>query len=271
MIYHNITPSSYFVRYRPELAHKLDEGRAQLAELRKDFSVSLGDSRFNADELLELGFERVGILPICMDYRRFDITPDTSVARRLADGRVNILFVGRCAPNKAHLDLLEILARLRDSGSNVRLVLAGRYDGNETYFNELQSRSAQLGIFDDVIFTGLVTDAELLSYYRGSHFFISMSDHEGFCVPLVEAMQFDIPIIAYGATAVAETMGKAGIVLTNKADFDAIAALVRVIAGDERLREKVLESQRKRRDDFELSKTLQRFDEIIDDLLGRAS
>ena len=271
MIYHNITPSEYFARYRPELAVKLDEGRVQLAGLSNSFALSLGDSQFNADELLALGFKNVGVLPICLDYRRFDTDSDPGIARRLADGRNNILFVGRCAPNKAHVDLIEILARLHDSGSNTRLILAGRYDGNEAYFSELQALCAQRRVFDDILFTGLVTDADLLAYYRGSHIFMSMSDHEGFCVPLVEAMQFDLPIIAFGATAVAETMGDSGIVLNDKSDYEAIAALVRVLIGDDALREKVLVSQRKRREDFDSAKTLAMFDGYIDTLAGYIS
>jgi glycosyltransferase involved in cell wall biosynthesis len=270
MIYHNITPGSFFVRYRPELAVKLEEGRAQLARLRDDFEVSLGDSRFNADELAALGFKNVDVLPICLDFRRFDTVPDAAVAGRLADGRQNILFVGRFAPNKAHADLIGVLARLRASGSNVRLILAGRYDGNEAYFAELRARADQLGVFDDVIFTGLITDAELLAYYQGSHVFLSLSDHEGFCVPLVEAMWFDLPIVAFGSSAVAETMGNAGIVLLDKNDHEAIGALIRIVIGDEVLRNAVVATQRTRRDDFQVEKTLAIFDRIIDKLLSRA-
>lgn len=267
MIYHNITPSAFFARYRPELAVKLDEGRAQLAGLRGAFPLYLGDSQFNADELIELGFENVQVLPICLDYARFDAEGDAGVARRLSDGRNNILFVGRCAPNKGHAELIEILARLNASGSNARLILAGRYDGNEAYFSELQALCARLGVIGDVVFTGLITDAELLSYYRNSHLFLSMSDHEGFCVPLIEAMQFDLPIVAYGATAVRETMGEAGVVLNDKEDPEAIAALIRIVIGDAGLREQMLVTQRRRREDFDASKTLRLFDAYIDELL----
>jgi glycosyltransferase involved in cell wall biosynthesis len=248
---------------------KLEEGRAQLVELRDDFTVSLGDSQFNADELRALGFQNVDVLPICLDFRRFDVDPDAAVAGRLADGRKNILFVGRFAPNKAHDDLIRVLASLRSSMSNVRLILAGRYDGNEAYFAELQALAEQQGVFDDVIFTGLITDAELLAYYQGSHLFLSLSDHEGFCVPLVEAMWFDLPIIAYGSSAVGETMGSSGIVLRDKSDHDAIGALIRIIFGDEELRRKILESERLRRDDFRIENTLATFDRIVDGLLTR--
>ncbi len=267
MIYHNITPSEFFARYRPELAIKLDEGRAQLAGLRDAFTLSLGDSQFNADELIELGFNNVGVLPICLDYRRFDAPADAGVARRLSDGRNNMLFVGRVAPNKGHADLIRILGKLDASASNTRLILAGRYDGNEAYYSELQTLAAQLGISHDVVFTGLITDADLLAYYRNSHLFVSMSDHEGFCVPLIEAMEFDLPIVAYGATAVGETMGDAGIVIADKSDHEAIAALIRILIGDEKLREQVLTSQRKRREEFTAAKTLRVFDGFIDRLL----
>jgi glycosyltransferase involved in cell wall biosynthesis len=270
MIYHNITPSSFFVRYRPELAMKLEAGRAQLAKLRDDFEISLGDSGFNADELRSLGFKHVDVLPICLDFRRFDTVPDAAVASRLADGRQNVLFVGRFAPNKAHHDLISVLARLRASGSNVRLILAGRYDGNEAYFTELRALADQLGVFDDVVFTGLITDAELLAYYQGSQVFVSLSDHEGFCVPLVEAMCFDLPVIAYGSSAVAETMGNSGIVLLDKSDHDAIAALTRIVIGDEALRNTIIATQRARRDDFRVDKTLATFDRIVDRLLSCA-
>jgi glycosyltransferase involved in cell wall biosynthesis len=148
----------------------------------------------------------------------------------------------------------------------VRLLLAGRYDGNESYFAELQALAAHLGVFDDVIFTGLITDAQLLAYYRGSHVFLSLSDHEGFCVPLIEAMWFDLPVIALGSSAVGETMGSAGIVLRDKADYDAIGALIRIVIGDTSLRETILAAQRRRRRDFDAETTLATFDRIVDTL-----
>jgi glycosyltransferase involved in cell wall biosynthesis len=264
MIYHNITPGEFFVRYRPELAATLEAGRAQLGDLREAFAIAIGDSRFNADELAALGFRNLDVLPICMDFRRFDVDPDPAVANMLADGRVNILFVGRFAPNKGHADAIDVLARLRRSGSNVRLILAGRYDGNEAYFAELQAQAAHLDVFDDVVFTGLITDGQLLAYYRGSHVFLSLSDHEGFCVPLVEAMWFDLPVIALGSSAVGETMGYAGIVLRDKRDHDAIGALIRIVMGDAALREAVLTSQHRRRMDFDADTTLAAFDHIVD-------
>jgi glycosyltransferase involved in cell wall biosynthesis len=269
MIYHNITPGHFFARYRPELAQKLDTGRAQLQTLNGAFAHALGDSQFNVDELAANGFGALDVLPICMDFTRFDVEPDADVAARLADGRTNILFVGRFAPNKAHAELLRVLAFLRDAGSDVRLILAGRYDGNEAYFDELQTQAAELGVLDDVIFTGLISDGALLAYYRGSHLYLSLSDHEGFCVPLIEAMWFELPVIAYGATASGETLGYAGLVLDDKRDLEALAALVRIVLADAELRERIVASQRRRREDFSLAASLAVFDRVVDGLVSR--
>jgi glycosyltransferase involved in cell wall biosynthesis len=267
MIYHNITPAVYFRRLRPELADRLDEGRADLAALNDSFAVLAADSQFNADELAELGYEDVHVLPIVADYRRFDVDPNPDIVRLMADDHKNMLFVGRYAPNKALQDLIRVLAALRRVGTHVRLVLAGRYDGNESYYAELRAEALNLGVLDAVVFTGLITDADLLAYYRGADIFLSLSEHEGFCVPLVEAMAFDIPIIAFASSAIGETLGSAGILLRDKSDPEAIAALIRIVLEDQKLQVKVLQSQRQRLRQFSADRTF----EVLDDLVARLS
>jgi glycosyltransferase involved in cell wall biosynthesis len=269
MIYHNITPASFFRRLRPELAKRLDEGRADLGKLSRTFAAVAADSEFNAQELRELGYAEVDVLPIVADFRRFDVEPDFDAVAQVSDGQKTILFVGRYAPNKALHELIEVLACLRRAGSATRLVLAGRYDGNESYYAELRSKALELGVFESVIFTGLISDAQLLAYYLSADVFLSLSDHEGFCVPLVEAMAFNIPIIAFGSSAIPETLGNTGLLLTEKTDVNEIAALVRIVLEDEALRRTLVHDQRRRLGEFSSAFTLAKLDELMAKLMAQ--
>jgi len=267
MIYHNITPASFFRRLRPELAKRLDEGRADLGKLNQTFAVVAADSEFNAEELRELGYAEVDVLPIVADYRRFDVDPDFDAVAQVSDGQKTMLFVGRYAPNKSLHELIDVLAYLRRAGSATRLVLAGRYDGNESYYAELRAKALELGVFESVIFTGLISDAQLLAYYLSADVFVSLSDHEGFCVPLVEAMAFGIPIIAFGSSAIPETLGKTGLLLTDKSDLSEVAALVRIVLEDEALQRTIVNDQRRRLAEFSSARTLAKVDELMSKLM----
>ena len=172
--------------------------------------LALGDSEFNRQELEALGFAPTGVLPIAVDTAGMT-TPRRipSLEKILGDGLINILFVGRIVPNKQiedHIRLAEVYKRYVDS--YYRFVFVGRYDAVPRYYNAIRAMILQYQMLPErFLFPGAVTDAELAAYYRWADVYVSMSEHEGFCVPLVEAMATDVPVLAYAAGAVPETLG----------------------------------------------------------------
>ena len=250
LVYHNITPAEFFEPFWPEHAAVLRRGRDDLAKLAADFPISAGVSRYNADELASLGFRQPGVLPISVDPSRWDFAPDPLLMEELQDGRTNLLFVGRIAPNKRQDDLVRAFERYLRIDLEARLILVGKAEENDPYATHLDSIIDELGLRDSVLLPGSITDAQLAAYWRTASVFWSMTEHEGFCVPLVEAMWFDVPIVAFRSSAVPETLGKAGLMFTDKDDIDEIAALVSIVVTDERLRRAVIDAQRMRRLDF---------------------
>ncbi|MBV8886714.1 MAG: glycosyltransferase [Chroococcidiopsidaceae cyanobacterium CP_BM_RX_35] len=250
LIYHNITPAEFFQPYRPEFAKILEKGRAELNQLASPFSISVGDSAYNAAELAASGFYQPGVLPITVDPMKWDIAADASWMKQLQDGKSNLLFVGRLSPNKRQDHLLEAFAHYLTMDRNARLIIVGSHETKNPYWTHIVNTTRKLGLTGHVIVTGQVNDSQLLAFYRTAHLFWSMSEHEGFCVPLVESMWFDIPVLAYKSSAVPETMGEAGIIFTSKDDFIKVAALAKLLVKDKDLRLKVIEAQRKRRERF---------------------
>jgi glycosyltransferase involved in cell wall biosynthesis len=250
LIYHNITPAKFFQPYRPEFAKILEQGRKELKQLSKYFPLSVGDSAYNATELVECGFSQPGVLPIIIDPSKWDIPADAELMHKLQDGKTNLLFVGRLAPNKRQDDLLKAFSAYLTMDCNARLILVGSGETNDPYYCHLMNAIEQLGITNSVMLPGQVNDAQLLAFYRSADLFWSMSEHEGFCVPLVEAMWFDIPILAYKSSVIPETLGKAGLMFNSKDDFIQIAALAKIMTKNQELRSKVIKAQRQRRDWF---------------------
>lgn len=250
LIYHNITPAEFFQPYRPEFAKILEKGRSELKQLAPHFTISVGDSAYNAADLAASGFAEPGVLPIAVDPQKWDIPADAALMAKLQDGKSNLLFVGRLAPNKCQDDLVEAFAHYLTLDQQARLILAGNGEPSDPYYCHLINTIERLNLTQHVLLTGQVDDTQLLALYRTAHLFWSMSEHEGFCVPLVEAMWFDIPILAYKSSAVPETLGEAGILFTSKNDLSQVAALAKLLVKDRLLRSKVTFAQRRRRESF---------------------
>lgn len=268
LIYHNITPAEFFAPYRPEFAKILEQGRRDLKYLAQHFPLSIGDSAYNASELATCGFPNPGVLPIAIDPRKWDISPDPELMEKLQDGKANLLFVGRLAPNKRQDHLVEAFAHYLRMDREARLILVGCGDINDPYLSSLINLIQTLGLTDSVMLPGKVNDAQLLAFYQTAHLLWSMSEHEGFCVPLVEAMWFDIPILAYKSTAVPETLAQAGLMFTSKDDLAKVAAAAKILVRDEVLRSKVIKAQRKRRNNFLHKKIFERLDILISQMSG---
>jgi len=263
LIYHNITPASFFEPYRPEFAGLLAEGRKDLSALAANFTISAGDSAFNAAELEESGFRDPGVLPIIINPVKWNCPPDFELMDRLQDGKTNLIFVGRIAPNKCQHDLVAAFCKYLRLDPNARLILVGIGHPQDPYYVQVCSLIEVNGLSDRVLLTGRITDAELQSYYRTADLFWSMSEHEGFGVPLVEAMWFDIPICAYKSSAVPETLGTAGVIFNTKENLLGVAALAKLVVKDPELKTKILRAQRQRRVEFLPEKVIPYLEDIL--------
>ena len=250
--YHNVTPAAFFAPYDAALFRLASLGRQELAGLAPSVDLALGDSEYNRRELEALGFPRTGVFPIAVDRSRITQTePRPALDEILDDGLVNFLFVGRIAPNKKiedHIRLGEHYKRYVDA--YYRFIFVGRYDVVPRYYSMIRALMTEYRLRNDrFIFTGPVPDAELAAYYRHAAVYVSLSEHEGFCVPLIEAMAADVPVLAYAAAAVPDTLGGAGVQFAPK-DLEYAAELLGSLAFDDGLRSRVIEGQRRRLQDF---------------------
>jgi len=245
ILYHNITPSSFFDYYQPQTAALLEAGRRQVASLAQTASVVMADSRYNARELEEAGYPPVTVLPLVLDFSALRGRRDEGFFRRWKDGRRNILFVGRVAPNKRHEDLLSAFHYFQKFVCPAsRLMLVGSSLGMETYRGLLVAKTKEFELAN-VEFTGTVTQAQLLAAYDAADAFLCLSEHEGFCIPVLEAMIRGVPVVAYDAGAIAETMDGAGVLLLEKR-YDWIAETLGRITGDAALRRALVAGQAER-------------------------
>ena len=249
MVYHNITPGQFFVGYDMKMAMLCDLGRRALAALSDSFDYVLADSDYNRQELRELGYScPIDVRPILIPYSDYDQRPDQATIDRYRDGWVNILFVGRVAPNKKQEDVIRAFNCYKKCfNPRSRLILAGS-TAIEEYAEQLKLY-IELNDIRDVIFPGHISFAQLLALYQTADVFLCMSEHEGFCVPLLEAMYFNVPVVARAAAAVPGTLGGAGILLPDKNPALAAAAVDRLVT-DAAFRQTVIEGQRRRLDDF---------------------
>ena len=250
--YHNVTPPSFFADYDPRLFRLALIGRQEVSSLVGRVDVALGVSDYNRRELEQLGFERTGVMPLAVDLGRLrNAAPRPSLDYALDDELVNFLFVGRIAPNKRiedHIKLAEHYKRYVDA--YYRFIFVGRYDAVPRYYSTIRALMADYRLLNErFIFTGPVSDEELAAYYRNAAVYISLSEHEGFCAPLLEAMAADVPVLAYSAAAVPETLAGAGIQFAPK-DLEHAAELLGALTFDDDLRAKVIAGQRRRLADF---------------------
>lgn len=242
LVYHNITPPEYFLGVHDQLVRQCYHGRRELLAYRTRVDLALGDSEFNRQELDELGFSPTGVLPVVPGFAHLDGPPDVRIVRDFDDAWTNVLFVGRLIPNKRPDNLIRFFQAYKQLyNPRARLLLAGSYGGFETYLAQLHHLVVTLGA-EDVHILGQVTNEELAALYEVADVFLCASEHEGFCVPLVEAFYKQVPVLAYAATAVPATMDGGGILYTSR-DPRHVAALVNEVVSDPDLELRVLEAQ----------------------------
>jgi glycosyltransferase involved in cell wall biosynthesis len=231
--YHNITPADLLEAWVPEVGDEVRRGRAQLLELAPVTEFAVADSEFNERELLHAGYRSTRTVPLLLDLEGFAGSPDPQLAERLGEQRANggadLLFVGKVSPHKGQDDLVKSLAayrRLYDPQARLHIV-GGAI--SPAYQSAVERFAAELGLADAVEFAGSVTHEELIAYYANADAFVCLSNHEGFCVPLLEAMFHRVPIVSYRFTAVPETVATAGLVLPDKQPVRVAAAVDRVV------------------------------------------
>jgi glycosyltransferase involved in cell wall biosynthesis len=248
--YHNVTPDRFFRAVDDHLAHLLARGRAQMKELAGVADLNLADSGYNAEELREAGYGEAHVLPLALELRRLEAAADPEVLAKYQDGKLNVLFVGRCVPNKRLEDLLYAHYYLQNyHRPDARLLHVGSFAGTEPYLAMLQSVKRDLKL-NHVDFVGSVPESHLCAYYQLADVFLCMSEHEGFGIPLLEAMQARLPVLAFDSAAVAETMDGAGLLFRDKI-FDEIAAWTVRLAEPGPLRDQVIAQQNKRLQRYE--------------------
>jgi glycosyltransferase involved in cell wall biosynthesis len=258
--YHNITPAPFFARWEPAIAGALMKGRRQLAELEARADLGI------------LGYEHTSVVPILLDVAQLDSAPhDTATFGRLSDakrsGGTDWLFVGRLAPNKAQHDLVKAFAayrRLYDD--RARLHLVGGSSSHQ-YETALTAFVDALELGDAVEITGGVSAGALTAHFETADVYVVASEHEGFCVPLLEAMHHRIPIVAYAATAVPETLGDAGLLLDAK-DAYTIATAVQRVVTDNALRAQLVEAGTARLREFDIAKSRRKLLDAIEPVVG---
>lgn len=249
LVYHNVTPPEFFAPFDDGAAQSCRRGLDNLREMKKGVTRCIADSNYNASDLRHAGYTvPIDICPILIPFQDYQRAPEQGTVERYKDGITNIIFVGRVAPNKKFEDVISVFAAYQKLDPKSRLIFVGSYDRNGNYYKFLQKHLQSLHL-DHVEFTDHIPFERILAFYQVADVFLCMSEHEGFCVPLVEAMYFDVPVVAYGSTAIPETMGGAGAVLNTK-EPETVAQIVYDIVTDDQKKEKMIEAQRKRLKDF---------------------
>lgn len=250
IVYHNMTPSKYFRLLDPALAADLDEGRKQICDLAGIADINLAVSAYNASELTEAGYKDVKVLPLPVDLDSFSSTDvDPHTMRELGGGVYNILFVGRCAPNKKIENLVDALYYLTKIEPNVRFIHVGTQAGAEAYYSLVRARANIYALQNFLPLNG-VSQRTLNACYASAHAFLCLSEHEGFCAPLIEAMLHQVPVFALEAAAVPETLGGAGVLFSAPPDYPVIAETIAEVLHNKKLRDEIVAKQNKRLDAF---------------------
>ena len=242
LVYHNITPPEYFIGVHKLLVKLCFHGRRELRAYIDRCELALGDSEYNRQEIDALGFRQTGVLPVVPGFAHLDLPSDRAVAAGFDDQWTNILFVGRLVPNKKFEDVIRAFHAYRTRHNpRSRLLLVGSYSGFETYLAMLQGLRARLGT-PDVHFLGHVSDEELTAIYDVADLFLCASEHEGFCVPLIEAFYKRVPVLAYASTAVPTTMDGGGVLYETKDPLE-VARLMEAVLDSREVEEAILASQ----------------------------
>lgn len=262
LLYHNITPPSFFPR-ESGFRHYAKVGLQMLSKYREMVSGAFADSEYNAAELVRRGYCDVEVVPLLRDFSSLRWRKHDPRPYYFETPRYQLLFVGRISPNKGQMHLVRFLAEHGDSFEYpLHLTLVGHSAHGEDYALALESQIERLGLKDRVEITGHVSDEVLYGHYRAADAYVSYSEHEGFGVPLLEAMAFDVPVIAFDTSAVGSTLGNAGTRLKTN-EPDELAGVLHQLFEDPAARRAIARKQRERLNDFSRSVSAEKLLKVI--------
>ena len=261
LLYHNVTPAHFYNGLDEDKYIILSKARARLSELVPFAECAAGNSRFTENDLRQSGFRRTGTFMPNTAQRLDGLVPGPQLLDRLAE-RHSLLFVGRMAPNKRQDDLIKLLWYYRQIDPRAELVLIGGWL-EQLYGLRLKQLAYDLHLEAQVHFAGHVSHEELVAYYQSAGVFVSASEHEGFGLPLIESMRHQLPVIAYGSTAVPEIVEGAGVVVRHKR-FEEWAVLIDRVINDAALRRQIIAAQNRRLADYSREKWEQSIQAILD-------
>lgn len=266
LMYHNVTPASFYIDYNAEAADNCLKGRDFLRRFSGKVLGAMAVSPYNARELEAVGIGPASVVPCLVDFNG----RASSGAKAFNDGKTNILFVGRISPNKNHEALIKTFYFYRKYHNPAsRLILAGSYGPGDAYQKRMAELAARLELGpEDVVFTGAVPDEALAGYYQSAAVFLCLSLHEGFCIPLLEAMKFGKPVVALNSTGVADTMDGAGALVEPGQEPHEVAELLAEVIGDPALAASIVEGQQRRVEYFSRERTVARFKTALGQAIG---
>jgi glycosyltransferase involved in cell wall biosynthesis len=270
IVYHNITPPEFFLGYSGILYRACKDALAESEYLADKVSYCLADSEFNKRDLERMGYAcPIDVMPILVPFEDYAKPPDAKIVKTFLDGKTNMLFTGRIVPNKRIENVIKVFYQYqRYVNKNSRLFLVGSYSDGDIYYRQLKAYINDLQL-TGVVFTGHIPFKEILAYYKLADAYICMSEHEGFCVPLVEAMYFDKPIVAYDSPcAIRETLGGGGVLLEDNDPLVA-AMVIGKILEDKELSDAIIAGQRERLKDFHHEKVSRLFETYIKGFIAR--
>lgn len=270
--YHNVTPPEFFEGWEPLIVPELAEGRRQIGALAHVCELAIADSTYNAADLAGAGYPNTEVVPILLDLEAMAADVDQAALDRLraakAAGGADWLFIGRICPNKAQHELVKAFAAYRRVyDPQARLHLLGT-SSSHSYFTALREFIDALGLADAVLLHGSVSDGEKGAFLEAADVFVCLSDHEGFCVPVVEAMHHGLPVVAFAAAAVPETLGDGGLLLERK-DPAFVAAAAHRVVDDRAVHETLAAAGRARAATFALPRITDRFVDVMSGVVGR--
>jgi glycosyltransferase involved in cell wall biosynthesis len=265
--HHNLTPVEYLDKWEPTATWGVQWGHAQLRELAGRTSLAVAVSHYNATQLQEAGYRRIEVAPLLVDMATFEAEAEAVAALEgaKANGGRDWLFVGRLAANKCQHDVVRAFAMYRavyDPQARLHLVGGAPADA---YRSALETLVYSLRLEGAVAITGGVSPAALAAYYRTADVFVCLSEHEGFCAPVIEAMHHSVPVVAFAAAAVPETVGDAALLLPSKRPAVVAAAVDRVVT-DDAVRSALVAAGHSRVDTFALPRVQQRWLDVLGSL-----
>lgn len=254
-IYHNVTPPEFFRRYGRSMISIQENAIKEIREMNQTFDKCIADSEFNKQDLIKMGYDenKIEVIPIIVQYDDFKKKPDEEIIKQYkADDYVNFLFVGRIVPNKKQEDIIRTFAYYKKHiNDKARLILIGS-PFSDDYYNDLITYIHVLELENSIVIPGHISFEKILAFYSVADVFLCMSEHEGFCVPLVEAMLFDIPIVAYDSTAIKYTLGRGGVLIQDKNPV-IFADTINKILLNTSMKEEIITQQRIRLDELKQS------------------